>query len=128
MHTVTIWYGSLFSYKKQDAVKCSFILSKSHLAPSNSKTSIPLLELQVAVMATCLKASLLEDIKEDITKIFLWTDLNYLRNEDRNFGVFVAHGVNEIRNHATLDDRHYVPTKDNIADFTARYQEFTVDK
>ena len=87
-----------------------------------------MLELQVAVMATCLKVSLLEEIKENITKIFLWTDLktvlNYLRNEDRNFGVFVVHGVNEIRNHTTFDDRHYVPTKDNIADFTTRYQEF----
>ena len=43
-----------------------------------------------------------------MTKVFLWTDsktvLNYLRNEDRNFGVFVAHKVKEIRNHTTFDD------------------------
>ena len=57
---------------------------------ANSKTSIPRLELQAAVMATRLKVSLLEEIKENITKVFLCTDskivLNYLRNEDRNFG------------------------------------------
>ena len=43
-----------------------------------------------------------------MTKVFLWTDsktvLNYLRNEDRNFGVFVAHKVKEIHNHTTFDD------------------------
>ena len=72
--------------------------------------------------------SLLEQIKENITNVFLWTDsrtiLNYLRNEDRNFGVFVAHRINEIRNATTFDDWHYVPTEENIADFTTRYQEF----
>ena len=98
------------------------------IAPANSKTSIPRLELQAAVMATRLKVSLLEEIKENITKIFLWTDsktvLNYLRNEDGNFGVFVAHRVNEIRNHTTFDEWHYVPTEEHIADFTTRYQEF----
>ena len=50
---------AFFRYKKQDTVKCSFILSKSRLAPSNSKTGIPRLELQAAVMATRLKVSLL---------------------------------------------------------------------
>ena len=58
----------------------------------------------------------------------MWTDsktvLNYLRKEDRSFGVFVAHRVNEICNHTTFDDWNYVPTEENIADFTTRYQEF----
>ena len=119
---------AFFRYKKQDTVKCSFILSKWRLAPANSKTSIPMLELHAVVMATRLKVSLLEEIKENITKVFLWTDsktvLNYLRNGDRNFGVFVAHRVNEIRSHTTFDDWYYVPTEENIADFTTRYQEF----
>ena len=79
-------------------------------------------------MATRLKVSLFEEIKENITKVFLWTDsktvLNYLRNGGRNFEVFLAHGVNEIRNHATFDNWHYVQTEENIADFTTRYQEF----
>ena len=97
-----------FWYKKQDTVKISFILSKLRLSPANSKTSIPKLELQAAVMATRLKVYLFKEIKENMTKVFLWTDsktvLNYLRNEDRNFGVFVAHKVKEIHNHTTFDD------------------------
>ena len=47
-----------------------------------------------------------------------------MKNEDRNFGVFVARSVNEIRNYATFDEWHYVPTEENIAHFTTRYQEF----
>ena len=75
-----------------------------------------------------MKVSLLEEIKENITEVFLWTDpktvLKYLRNQDRKFGVFVAHRVNEIRNHTTFGNWHYVLTEENIADLTTRYQEF----
>ena len=42
----------------------------------------------------------------------------------QKFWVFVAHRVNKIRNHTTFDEWHYVPTEENIADFTTRYQEF----
>ena len=75
-----------------------------------------------------MKLSLLEEIKENITNVFLGTDsktvLNYLRNKDRNFGVFVAHRINEIRNGTTFDYWHYVLTEENIAGFTTRYQEY----
>ena len=78
----------------------------------------------MVVMANCLKVSLLQEIKENITKAFLWTGsktvLNYWRNEDKHF----AHRFNEIRNHTTSDDWHYVPTEENIANFTTRYHEF----
>ena len=56
---------AFFRYKRQDTVKCIVISSKSRLAPANSKTSIPRLKLQDAVMATVLKVSLLEEIKEN---------------------------------------------------------------
>ena len=76
-------------------------------------------------MTTRLKVFLSEKVSENISKVFLWTDsktfLNYLRNENRNFGAFIAHRVNEMRNDTTFDDWHYVPTEENIADFTIRY-------
>ena len=52
----------------------SFVLSKSRVAIANSKPSIPRLELYATVMATRLKVSLLEEIKESIRKIFLCSD------------------------------------------------------
>ena len=86
---------AIFIYKKQDTVKCSFGLSKSHLIPANSKISIPRLELQAAVMATRLKVSLLEEIKENITQLFLLSDsktvLNHLRNKDREILEIIKH-------------------------------------
>ena len=54
-----------------------------------------------------------------------WFKNRQIRNEDGNFGVFVAHRDNEKRNHVTFDEWHYVPTDQNIADFTTRYQEFS---
>ena len=59
-------------------------------------------------MTTRLKVFLSEKVSENISKVFLWTDsktfLNYLRNENRNFGAFIAHRVNEMRNDTTFDD------------------------
>ena len=67
-------------------------------------------------------------LKKNITKVFLWADsktiLNYLENAGRNFGVFVAHRDNEIHNHTIPDDWHYIPTEQNVADFTTRHHEF----
>ena len=71
---------AFFRCKKQDTVKCSFVLPKSRLAPANSKTSIPRLELQAAVIATRLKVALLEEIKENIAKIFSTTDTKTVVN------------------------------------------------
>ena len=86
---------AIFIYEKQDTVKCSFGLSKSHLISANSKISIPRLELQAAVMATRLKVSLLGEIKENITQLLLWSDsktvLNHLRNKDKEILEIIKH-------------------------------------
>ena len=43
-------------YIRFSQVKCSFVMSKSKLAPVNKKSkSIPQLELQAALTASCLK-------------------------------------------------------------------------
>ena len=113
LHTfvgVSVVQQPLFNTKNktQENVALFYQNGVQHLQIVNST-----LELQAAVMATCLKVSLIEEIKENTTKIFLQTDskvvVNYLRNEDRNFGVFVAHRVNEIRSHMTFNDQRQVP-------------------
>ena len=64
--------------------------------------------------------TVLEEMREAISKIYLWTDsktvLNYLYNENTNFGVHVTHRVNEIRNNTNIEDWHYVQSKSNVAD------------
>ena len=49
---------------------------------------------------------------------------HYLQNEDRNFGIFVSHRVNEILEKTKLNKRNYVSSESNIADKTSRYQTF----
>ena len=50
--------------------------------------------------------------------------INYIKNETTNFGVFIAHHINEIDDNCTVNEWHYASTKDNIADDLTRYKGF----
>ena len=98
------------------------------IRPLSQKPSIPRLELQAAVIATGLKNTVVNEIPIKKRNIFLWTDskivLNYLNNNDTNFGVYTAHQINEIRQSADPDNWRYIKTERNPADHTTRYQDF----
>ena len=69
-------YGAV-AYLRQaheENVKSSFIFGKSRLPPivQNSIT-IPKLELQAAIIASRIKFAILEENREAIGKIYLWT-------------------------------------------------------
>ena len=53
-------------------------------------------------------------------KEIFWTDsevtLDYLRNEFKNFKIFVANGIELIGEHSEAEQWHYVNTKKNPAD------------
>ena len=125
-------YGAV-AYLRQaheENVKCSFIFGKSRLAPiKQNSLIIPKLELQAAVIASRIKLTILEDMREAISKIYLWTDsktvLNYLYNENTNFGVYVTHRVNEICNNTNIEDWDYVQSKSNVANDTTRCRSFS---
>ena len=50
-----------------------FVNGKGRLAPLNEKTSIPELELPVAVTAVCIKNKLIEGAELNANRIFFWT-------------------------------------------------------
>ena len=54
----------------------------------------------------------------------MWTDskivLRYLQNEDRNFGIYVSHRVNEILENTELNEWNYVSSESNVAGKTSR--------
>ena len=50
--------------------------------------------------------------------------LNYLNNNDTNFGVYIAHRINEIRQSTDPDNWRYIKTERNPHDYTTRYQDF----
>ena len=89
---------------------------------------IPQLELQAALIASRLKQKIIEELKMPIKETFMWTDskivLHYLQNDDRNFGIYVSHRVNEILENTKLNEWNYVSSESNIADKTSRYQTF----
>ena len=75
-----------------------------------------------------MRSVIIEETKCEFKAVYLWTDskivINYIKNETTNFGVFIAHRINEIRNNSTVNEWHYASTKDNIADDLTRYKWF----
>ena len=67
------------------------IASKSRLVSLSQKTSIRRSGLQAAVIATRLKSNIVNEIPIEKGSTILWTDLklvlNYLNNDDTNFGI-----------------------------------------
>ena len=84
-------------------------MSKSRLAPIKEKLlTVPRLELQAAVLVCRMKATILEEVKLQVEAVFLWCDsktmINYINNEKTNFGVFIAHRVNKIRDSSIISN------------------------
>ena len=46
--------------------------------------------------------------------------LNYIRDEHSNFGVYVAHRINEILENSSVSQWHYIPSNMNVADDAIR--------
>ena len=75
-----------------------------------------------------MKNVILDEVKLEIKSVYFWCDsktvINYLKNETTNFGVYIAHRVNEIRRSSSIEDWYYVPTKLNVADDLTRFIGF----
>ena len=91
-----------------------FIASKSRLVPLIQKPNIPRLELWAAVIATRIANTIVKELPIEKWNTFLWTDsrivLNYLDNNDTNFGVYIAHRINEIKQSTDPDNWRYIKT------------------
>ena len=127
----SIAYGavSYLRISRPDVIYCNFILGKSRLAPVRNKTmTIPRLELQAAVLASRLKTTILSELKLKVNQVFLWSDsstvLKYIKNEKVNFGQYIMHRSNEIRNNSNPQDWRYVPSDLNVADDCSRGVKF----
>ena len=75
-----------------------------------------------------LKNTIISEIPIEKRNTFLWTDskivLNYLSNNDTNFGVYIAHRINEIRQSTEPDNWCYIKIERNPADRITIYQDF----
>ena len=68
--------------------------------------------------------TIVDELKLNIDSVHLWndsaTDLKYIQNENVNFGQFIMHQANEIRNNSNIQDWQLIPTELNVADDYSR--------
>ena len=84
-------------------------------------------ELQEAVLASTLKATIVEELKLNLDSVHLWSDsatvLKYIGNKNVNFGQFIMHRTNEIKNNSHIQDWRFIATELNVADDCSRVIE-----
>ena len=104
-------------------IDCCLLMGKEREAPIKYIT-IPRMELVTATLSVKILALLQNELQLLNVKETFWTDskvvLGYIRNESRKFKVFVANGIELIRDHTGLHQWHYVGTKKNPADCSSR--------
>ena len=104
-------------------VTCTLAAAKSRLAPIKP-TTIPRLELTAAMVASRLRARLLEELDFAINGVTMWTDssitLGYIRNTTSRFKAFVANRLATVHELTSVKEWRHVPTKNNPADLASR--------
>ena len=121
-----VGYGAVSYLRFVDAeskVHCSFVMSKSRLAPLKS-LSVPRLELTAATLAVKLDKMLRKELEVPINRSVFWTDstsvLRYIENEDKRFHTFVSNKLTIIHDGSTPGQWRYVDTKRNPSDAASR--------
>ena len=81
-------------FKSSSEFKCSFVIGKLRIALiKENSLSIPKLELQAVVTVSRIKVKIMEELKETVASVFIWsgskTVLKFLHNYS-NFGVYVT--------------------------------------
>lgn len=98
-------------------------MGKTRNAPIREWT-IPRLELQAAVLASCLSKRILRELDLPVGQTFCWSDsmtsLQYIKNETRRFQTFVANRVAEIHEPSSPEQWHHIPGVMNPADDGSR--------
>ena len=84
-------------------------MSKSRQATIRNKImTIPRLELKAILLASGFKTTIAEELKLNTDSVHLWSNsatvLKYIWNENVNFGQFIMHRGNEMRNNSNMQD------------------------
>ena len=91
-------------FNKASIESTSLVYGQARVAPAH-QTSIPRLELCVAVLAVQAAQRVLKEIDIEIAEVAYYTDskvvLGYIANESRRFYVYVANRVQIIRSLST---------------------------
>lgn len=106
-----------------DKIHVSFVMAKGCLAPLKP-TTIPRLELKVAVLAVNLSLFVKQELRLSFSSVEFHTDsqivLYQLRASHPGRPSFVNKRTGEILQHSTVDQWHYIRSNDNPADDCTR--------
>ena len=110
------------------SVSSNLVAAKTRVAPSIS-TSIPRLELIVAVIGVKLATRISKAQELQLSQSTFWSDsanvLWWIRGRSREFKPFVANRIGEIQSNTNPDHWKHVPTKLNPADYLSRGKKTT---
>ena len=104
-------------------VSVALVMAKSRVAPTKA-TTIPRLELTAALLGCKVGTKVKSELEIDIDSQCFWVDskivLGYIRNESKQFKIFVENRTCQIRDLSEESELHYVNTKDNPSDDASR--------
>ena len=121
-----VGYGTVVYLQYQNSeneICCSFVMSKTRLAPIKTQT-IPRLELCAAVLGVELSETIQEESDLLIENITYWTDssivLSCIKSSNKRFKTFVANRIARIHELSEPRQWKHVPSLENPADDASR--------
>ena len=119
-----VGYGTVSYLRMENSegeTRCSFLLSKSRVAPLK-QVSIPRMELTAASVAVKIDQVIKRELP--VKRTYFWTDsqtvLRYIHNTTARFQTFVANRLAVIQDGSSPDQWHYVKSSLNPADAGSR--------
>ena len=102
----------------------SLIMAKGRVASLKTST-IPRLELQDAVLATKLADIISKEHELQIERRIFWSDsktvLFWIKKDPREFKVFVANLLGDIRESTKISEWRWISSRENPADDATRF-------
>ncbi|XP_003724582.2 uncharacterized protein LOC100890015 [Strongylocentrotus purpuratus] len=121
-----VGYGTVSYLRMENSegeTRCSFLLSKSRVAPLK-QVSIPRMELTAASVAVKIDQVIKRELEIPVKRTYFWTDsqtvLRYIHNSTARFQTFVANRLAVIQDGSSPDQWHYVKSSLNPADAGSR--------
>ena len=106
-------------HNQRGQVHCILLIGKSRVAPLKF-VSMPRLELTAATLSVKISKMLKNELDIHVDDEIFWTDskvvLGYINSDVRRFKVFVANRVQQIRDHTSPKQWHYVESSSNPAE------------
>ena len=100
-------------------IHCCLLIGKSRVTPLKF-ILIPRLELTAAVLSVKISKMLREESDVHVDDEIFWTDsqvvLGYIDSDVHQFKVFVANRVQQIRDHTSTKQWHFIESSNNPAD------------